>query len=162
MNTDPRVAIPTPAESERIVRVICDAVDLPFRETWTLAEAAELLRAADFDVVPGTLLRFIDRGYISAPRTGQWSVINIHCAVAACESRRRWLPAPSRHDAKKSLARMQVEMACVEGVEVFHDLHAFSLEDLLIQLTTCPHSQTREIVYEAIRAKLDALGFVEE
>ncbi len=157
-----RVILPTPAESERIVRTMASATDQEFRETWTLDQAAEFLRRCDYDCTPGVLLRFISRGYVSEPPGGRWTALHLHCASASLEGRRRWLSAPSRHDAKKSEARLQIESAQAQGIPVFHDLENSSLEDLLIQFVQTDQRQLREVLYEAVRAKMDQLGFVEE
>lgn len=156
-----RTTIPTPAESEAVVRAMAAATDQEFRESWTLTEAANFLRSCDYACTPGILMRLVSREYVSDPR-GDWRPQHVHCAAAALESRRRWQPTPSRHDAKKSAARLQIETARKEGIDVFNDLDATTLEDLLIQLTQTDQRQIREVLYEAVREKMDRLAFVEE
>ncbi len=158
-----RVVAVDPEVSRRLVNGFCAFTATEPREHFSRDEVVELLRGVGFAVVPDTLREFTAKGYCTEPPSGRWEAIHVHALAAALDSRRRWLPGPNQlHDAKKSPTRRDLELAKAAGVPVFTDLEKFTLEDMLITLAECDNRMQREFVYEAVRAKLEALGCVEE
>lgn len=157
-----RVVRVDPEHAERFVGELAAHVGLPERESWTPAEAADLLRRLEYECTPATIGEFIRKGYFGPENDQALSPTDVFCLVQAMDSRRRWKATPSRHDPKKSGARLLLERQRAEGLEVFHDLDEFTLEDLLLRLVGTTDHATREVLYEGIVAKLAAQGFIEE
>lgn len=142
----------------------CDGLGVPFdRERGTVAvpDLVKLARHMGFDARTATVLEFIRKGYVPEPA----DMAHVSAAWAAhflagLEARRRWLPTPCVHDHKKSAARLQVE---VLGASVaLGSAAGYTVEDLLLFMAAAEDRATREACLEALRAKMDSLGFREE
>lgn len=141
-----------PEHAARVVGDFADSVNLPVPTT--AGEVVAFLERCDYLVTARTLSEFAEKHYVSDPGD-QWDAVAVYCLMAALESRRRWKPAPSRHDHKKTGISLQIEAARAAGVaEPINDLDRYTVEDLLLQLTQCDHRATRECLYEALREKL--------
>lgn len=139
-----------------LVRIGLEEHGLPVRDVFTPAQAAELARALHYECSPGTVAEFVRKGYVGPADPAALSPVDVFCLVAALENRRRWKPAPGRHDAKKSGARLLIEQCQAAGApSPVSDLDNFALEDLLLQLVQCGDRGTREGLYEAVRLKLE-------
>src|SRR5258706_671367 len=109
-----------PVDCERateLVRIGCEEHGLQFRETFTPAQAAELARALHYLCGPGAIAEFVRKGYFGPADPDALTAVDVFCFVGALESRRRWQSAPSRHDAKKSGARLLIEQSQAAGAE---------------------------------------------
>jgi hypothetical protein len=148
-----------PEHAERVVADFAEHVGLPALETYTPADAAELVSRHDYVCTPGTISEFIRKGYFGPQDPDALTPVEVYCLLGALESRRRWKPTPSRHDAKKSGARLAIEQTEMQGASAINDLDQHTVEDLLLQLTGCDNRAVRECLYEALRLKLE--GFEE-
>ncbi len=143
-----------PAHGRAVIEQFCVEAGVPFVESFTSAQAAELATRHDYACTVGTILELQRKGYISAQDTEALSPADVYCLLGALEARRRWKPAPSRHDSKKSGIRLQIEAAQAHGEQPIHDLDSHTVEDLLLQLTQTDNRTLREILYETLRLKL--------
>lgn len=152
-----------PINAERateLVRIGCEEHGLEFRDVFTPAQVAELAQALHYVCTPGTVAEFVRKRYFSAADPRELTATEVFCLIGALESRRRWKQAPSRHDAKKSGARLLIEQCQAAGApSPIADIDNYTTEDLLVRLVQCHHAATREGLYEAVRLKLE--GFEE-
>lgn len=152
MSDQTRIVSVDPAHAERVVADFAASVGLAVPTN--AAEVVELLDRLDYDCTPRTLEQFIERGYISDPGDC-WDCVAVYCLLGGLESRRRWKPTPSKHDLKKSGARLEIEKLQAEGIDPpVVDLDRTTVEDLLIQLTQCDQRAIREVIFEALKLKL--------
>lgn len=148
-----------PSMASELLEGLCSQCNLPMREAWSHAQAAELFTALEYQATPGTIAEFVRKGYIAPDDPAALSVLDMFGLLGALERRRRWKAAPSRHDLKKSAARLHVEEGRAIGQDPIPTLGQHSVEDLLIQLTEADSRPLRECVYEALHLKL--AGFEE-
>lgn len=142
-----------PAHAAEVVAGMADSVGLA--APVTAAEVVALLDRLDYACTPNTLAEFVRKGFISDPGD-TWDSVSTYCLMAGLEARRRWKPAPSRHDLKKSGFRLEIERLRAEGVDPpVRDIDDHSVEDLLLQLCQCDQRAVREALYETVRLKLD-------
>lgn len=148
-----------PERAAAMLAAVCERFDFPVKDEYATAEVADLLTRCGYAATPGVIAEFVRKGYILD--TGDvWTPADVFHFSAALDSRRRWLPTPCVHDARKSGFRLQIENLRNQGLtQPVNDLEQHSLEDLLIQLTENDSRPTREMLYELIRLKLE--GFEE-
>jgi hypothetical protein len=148
-----------PERAATMLAAVCERFDFPVKDEYSTPEVADLMRRCGYAVTPAVVAEFVRKGYIT-DTDNLWTPVDVFHFSAALDSRRRWLPTPCVHDARKSGFRLQVETLRNQGVDPpVNDLDQHSLEDLLIQLTTADDRPTREMLYELIRLKLE--GFEE-
>ena len=150
-----------PDHAKMLLNALCEGIGFEVKDEYEPVEVATLMRHAGFAVTPATIPEFVRKGYIAEPLDpGAWDASAIYTLCAALASRRRFLPTPCVHDARKSGFRLQLETIIAGGqYPPINDLDQHSIEDLLIQLTECDDRPTREILYETLRLKIE--GFEE-
>jgi hypothetical protein len=132
-------------------RRLAESVGMLARDEYTAAGCAAG-HAVGVHLHPPHLTEFAEKGYM-LDHGETWDGKSVYCLLAALESRRRWKPTPSRHDVKKSGARLQIEQAQAAGVPIL-ELEQYTVEDLLIWLTGSDSRAERECLYEIARLKL--------
>lgn len=143
-----------PAHATVVVSALVESAGLTVRDEYTRSDVCEILTRRGYECTPGTILEFVRKGYISDPGA-TLSPVDVYCLAGALEARRRWGRTPSKHDFKKSAARLRIEELQNEGVEnPVKDIDGHTVEDLLIQLTTNENRMVRETLYETLRLKL--------
>src|SRR5262249_16331470 len=109
-----------------------------------------------------TVAEFQRKGYIPALDGDGWDHEQIHRFMGALEARRRWQSGSPIHRCKKSAAQLDFETAQRESnQEYLKDLDKYTLEDLLVMLTTGEPLGLRECFLVAVRQKLERLEFRE-
>jgi hypothetical protein len=143
-----------PERARQVVSDLALSAGMVAQDAYAPDEVVALLAALDYDATPNTLAEFQRKRYVPAVE-GDWSPVDVYCLLAALESRRRWRPAPSRHDPKKSGARLEIERLQREGVNPpVVDLDGYSVEDLLLQMVGSDNRAERECLLEVLRLKL--------
>src|SRR5262245_4659806 len=148
-------------EARRLISAWAVSLGLPAEGPYADGEVVRMLTAAEYAAVPGTPSECVRKGYCPGPPIPMaWTPAEVYALAAALESRRRWKATPSKHDPKKTGARLLIEKIRAEGCDTpCNDLDAHTVEDLVLRLVQCDSRAERECLYEVLRLKLE--GFEE-
>jgi hypothetical protein len=146
-----------PTHAAAVVGGFLERLNRPAQDTFSAAQAAELMRLLGYNCSPRTLTEFVEKKYL--PDFEVWDAVAVYCLAGALEARRRWQPAPSPHDTKKTGLRLRIEQLQAQGIVPIHDLGDLTIEDALLQICQSDSRNEREALYEVLRLKL--AGFEE-
>lgn len=143
-------------EAREKLRHLFAEAGLEFREPWTSAEAAKILRTLGYQAPNAIIGELTRKSYVGIENPKAIDAAEMFAVLIAMESRKRWAPYPNaRHDVKKSQARLAVEKLQAEGTdEPINDLDRYTTEDLLLSICNADARWLRENLFEALRLKL--------